>query len=85
MIFKLRQKLETLDENNNKIETISEQSYEADLIGGVFKVFSRIDDELVCVQSQPWCIDDDNNRSEWLNIEQGVQWYKKINQHIGDE
>lgn len=85
MIFTVRQKSETVDENNDKLEIFSEQIYHAELTGGVFKVFLDIDETLVCVQTQPWNIDDDNNRTEWLNVEQGIQWYKKINQHVGDE
>jgi len=85
MNFKIRTKREVADVDNQITDLITEETFEAELVGGVFKVFSTINDEKVCIQHQPFFIDDDNNRSEWIDVEQGVQWYQKMNNHVGED
>jgi hypothetical protein len=33
---------------------------------------------------QPWNFEDDGTRKPWVDIDEGIAWYKTENQHIGD-
>jgi len=58
-------------------ETMSPTTYKATLSDGLAEIYLVIDDEELAVCTQPWKTNGDGSRSEWVSLEEVVEWFKQ--------
>lgn len=83
MIFEVNRKV-TQIVDDQLTESILTTEYRAELENGVFDVYETIENIEYKVINQPWNFTEDGQRIDWNSIEQGIEWFKQLNGHVGE-
>ena len=83
--FTIKQTIpEHLDDAGNTVaEATKETNFKANLDSEGVMTFTEVSSGDVHCR-QPWNFEDDGTRKDWVDIDEGIAWYKTENQHIGD-
>ena len=83
--FTIKQAIpEHLDSDGNTVaESTNEINFKATMDSEGVITFTEVSSGDVWCK-QPWNFEDDGTRKPWVDIDEGIAWYKTENQHIGD-